>query len=266
MPTLPIKLGPYQLERALGRGGMGIVYEAYDERLERRVAVKRLLTDDPEQRERLRREARTTAQLAHPAIVQIFDLIEDGDNDWIVMERVEGTPLSRVAEDGPLGVDSVLKYAHQIAEGLAAAHGLGIVHRDLKTENVMILPDGRVKILDFGIAKRLKVGETGERTLSIQGQVMGTTRAMAPEQARGMKVGPRSDLFSFGVLLYEILTGVSPFRAASPMDTLARVITHQPKPIEELNNDVPAELAALVERLLRKASEAAARKCPRGGG
>ncbi len=238
---------------------MGIVYVAYDERLDRRVAVKRMLaaTDDPRRRARLRREARTTAQLAHPAVVQVFDLIEDEDSDWIVMELVEGQSLARVLEGGPLGCDSTLQYGRQIAEGLAAAHRLGIVHRDLKTENVMVLPDSRVKILDFGLAKRLDFlsAPGAERTLSQPGAVMGTGRAMSPEQARGLKVGPRSDLFSFGILLYEMLTGVSPFRAESLGGTLERVLTHQPQPVDEMVDHVPRELAQLVDRLLCKAPE-----------
>lgn len=259
MPTFPYQLGPYRLERVLGRGGMGIVYAAYDQRLERRVAVKRMLTgsSDSNHRERLRREARNTAQLSHPVIIQVFDLIEGDHSDWIVMELVEGIRLADLLSDGPLGVDRTLKYAVQIAEGLAAAHDLGIVHRDLKTENVMILPNGRVKILDFGIAKKFDVvvEEQGERALSRPGEVIGTSRAMAPEQARGLGISPRSDLFSFGVLLYETITGVSPFRDTSPVKTLTRIVTHQPEPVDELGVDVPRALAELVERLLRKLPE-----------
>ena len=238
---------------------MGIVYDAYDQRLERRVAVKRMLSrgDDVRRRERLRREARTLAQLSHPAIIQIFDLIEDDAYDWIVMELVDGPPLASMLESGPLSVDQTLGYAVQIAKGLEAAHRLGIVHRDLKTENVMVLSDGRVKILDFGIAKRLDVAseQRPEKALSRPGEVMGTGRAMAPEQARGLAVSPRSDLFSFGVLLYEMTTGLSPFRAKSSIKTLTRIITHQPTPVDEVERGVPRGLADLVERLLCKAPE-----------
>ena len=258
--NLPYPIGPYRLEKALGRGGMGMVYEAYDERLERSVAIKRLLneSDDPRRRERLRREARHTAQLAHPAIVQVFDLVEDHDgSDWIVMERVAGAPLSNLLRLGPLEVDEALHYGRQIAEGLAAAHDQGIVHRDLKTENVMVLPDGRVKILDFGIAKQLGFSSTSpsQDDLSRTGEILGTSRAMAPEQAQGVGVGPRSDLFSLGVLLYESLSGKSPFRAATPLLTLTRVVSHQPQPIGELVQDLPDELGDLIGRLLSKAPE-----------
>ena len=259
MSPLPFQLGPYRVEKTLGRGGMGIVYVAYDQRLERRVAIKRMLkgSGDTKVRERLRREAKTTAQLTHPAIIQVFDLVEDTDGDWIVMELVEGTTLSTLLKDGPIDVDTALRFGHQIAQGLAAAHRLGIVHRDLKTENVMVLPDGRIKILDFGIAKRLDLVTEGasEQTLSRTGEVIGTSRAMAPEQARGSEVGPRSDLFSFGVLLYEVTTGTSPFRAKSPVETLTRVVTHRPKPIDQLRKDIPSPLSQLVERLMRKAPE-----------
>lgn len=257
--SLPHVLGPYRLEKVLGRGGMGIVYEAYDRRLDRRVAVKRLLIghDDPKRRERLRREARTTANLDHPSIVQIFDLVEDDEGDWIVMERIDGTPLSALAKKGSLDVDTVLEYARQVAEGLAAAHAGGVVHRDLKAENVMISTGGRVKILDFGIAKHVGPGIDGSRAgdLSKTGEIVGTSRAMAPEQARGLAVGPRSDLFSLGVLLYELLTGVSPFRGTTPMDSLARILRDHPRPIEELAPDVPEDLSHLVGRLLRKVPE-----------
>lgn len=253
------RIGPYRLEGVLGRGGMGVVYLAYDERLDRHVALKRVLVsdDDSQRRQRLRREARTAAQLTHPAIVQVFDLVEEDDGDWIVMERVAGPTLAQVLRDGPLDVERTLDYGRQIAEGLAAAHSHDIVHRDLKTENVVVLADDRIKILDFGLAKRLVPpgGEGGESALTVAGQVLGTGRAMSPEQARGLEVGPRSDLFSLGILLYESLTGISPFRGESLYDTLARIATHQPPPLAELVAGVPRELSDLVGALLRKAPE-----------
>ena len=265
--SLPHTLGPYRLDAELGRGGMGIVYEAYDQRLDRRVAIKRLLPgqDDGERgqgRARLLREAQTTARLDHPSIVQVFDLIDDDDGLWIVMERLHGRPLSTLLNEGPLDVETTLRFARQMAQGLAAAHALGIVHRDLKTENVMVLPDGRIKILDFGIAKSVRVEGQDPRwqdprwqDLSKTGAIVGTGRAMSPEQARGLPLGPRSDLFALGILLYECLTGVSPFRGRSALDTLARIISHQPQPVEELVPEVPPGLADLMARLLRKAPE-----------
>lgn len=255
------QLGPYRVEEKLGQGGMGVVYAAYDQRLDRRVAVKRVPADadQPKRRARLRREARLTARLAHAAVVRIFDLVEEEDADWIVMELVEGRTLRAVLKEGPLGVDQALAFGRQIAEGLAAAHEQGIVHRDLKTENVMVLANGEVKILDFGLAKRHDSftesgGDDGESVLSMPGQVLGTGRAMSPEQARGLEVGPRSDLFSLGVLLYEALTAVSPFRGASFSETIVRVATLEPPPLEDLVN-IPPALADLVQRLLRKPPE-----------
>jgi len=272
----PRRLGPYRLDRVLGRGGMGVVYAAYDERLDRRVAIKRVLTedDDPRRRRRLRREARVAAQLSHPAIVQVYDLVEGDDEaqeaagDWIVMELVEGRPLSELLAAGPLGIERTLAYGRQIAEGLAAAHDRGIVHRDLKTENVMVLSGdppggqggpshGQVKILDFGLAKRLDrlPGDSADAALTVAGQILGTGRAMSPEQARGLEVGPRSDLFSLGTLLYECLTGVSPFRGETPHETLIRVATHPPSPVHALDETIPPELSDLIGRLLCKAPE-----------
>ena len=255
---LPRNFRSYRFERVLGRGGMGVVYAATDQNLRRRVAIKRVLSDngDPVRRERLRREARTAAQLTHPAIVQIYDLVEGDEHDWIVMELVEGTLLHQPGS-GSLGVEQVLSIGRQVAEGLAAAHALGIVHRDLKAENVVLLPDGRIKILDFGLAKKLAAdeGETSLEELSRPGQVLGTGRAMSPEQARGLRVGPRSDLFSLGVLLYELSTGVSPFRGLNLFDTLTRIATHHPTPVAELDPAWPLPFSDLVTRLLEKAPE-----------
>ncbi|MEM9554244.1 MAG: protein kinase [Acidobacteriota bacterium] len=255
--SLPARLRSYRFERELGRGGMGVVHLAYDEHLGRHVAIKKLRPDrsDATRRERLRREARTAARLTHPAIVQIFDLVEADDGDWIVMERVEGAALAELLRDGPLPVDRVLSIGRQIAEGLAAAHALGVLHRDLKTENVAVLADGRVKILDFGLAKELDTLDDERTELSHSGQILGTGRAMSPEQARGVALGPRSDLFSLGVLLYEIATGVSPFRGASFVDTLGRVAGHDPSSPRTLRPELSAELSELIERLLAKAPE-----------
>ena len=254
---------------------MGEVYSAWDARLERRVALKRVAVerDEPDLRARLRREAKLAAQLAHSAIVRVFDLLEEADADWIVMELVEGTTLAELLEDGPLGVDEALAFGLQISRGLAAAHRLGIVHRDLKTENVLVQSNGEVKILDFGLAKRKPQRSPGpfepgqdsgsiegpepylESRISTPGLVMGTGRAMSPEQARGLEVGARSDLFSFGVLLYESLTGQSPFLGETFQDTLIRVATHDPPRLNEHRPEVPDHLAELVARLMSKAPE-----------
>lgn len=252
--TFPTQVGPYRIEGLVGSGGMGIVYRAWDERLKRRVAIKHVRADrtaSPGARERFRREAQAAARLSHPAIVQIFDLLEHDDGEWIVMELVEGRPLSQLVGDGRLGVQDVLELGRQIAEGLAEAHAKGIVHRDLKTENVLVTSAGRARILDFGLAKDL-APENDEKSLSRDGALLGTSRAMSPEQARSQPVDHRSDLFSLGTLLYEALTGTSPFAAESPLETLTRVVSFEPDPVLEHLPEVPPEVSELIERLLRK--------------
>lgn len=256
-------IGPYRVEQPLGAGGMGEVVLAYDERLDRRVAIKRIRhtagTTDAD-RARFRREARVAAGLSHPAIVQVHDILSEGDDDAIVMELVQGRSVAERLKAGPLPLAEVLRLARDVAEGLAEAHRVGLVHRDLKAENVMVTPSGHAKILDFGLAKRLHHGNleetlTREETLTEEGALIGTVRAMAPEQAVGRQVDQRSDLFSLGVLLYEMVTGHSPFRAATALLTLRRVVTASPRPSREHRPDVPLELARLIERLLEKAPE-----------
>jgi serine/threonine-protein kinase len=250
--SAPSMIGPYRLARRLGRGGMGEVFLAWDERLGRRVAVKRIPRDTPsfQERERLSREARAAARLSHPAVVQVYDFVEDASGDAIVLEYVEGRTLgAMIAEDVP-PIGLAVRLAREIAEGLAAAHAAGLVHRDLKTENVVVTLEGHAKILDFGIAK---VPESDG--LTAQGVVLGTAHAMSPEQARGGEVDARSDLFSLGILLYELLTGTSPFRGNNSLDELQRVISHTPPPVSKLRPEVPAALSALVDRLLAKRRE-----------
>ncbi|MEL7062031.1 MAG: serine/threonine-protein kinase, partial [Acidobacteriota bacterium] len=190
----PTTVGPYRLERRLGIGGMGAVYAAWDERLRRHVAIKRVRPDsasDVAQRRRLRREAQAAASLNHPAIVQIYDIFEREGVDWIVMEMVDGRPLSEWIDEGRLGLAEVVRLAREVAEGLAAAHDKGIVHRDLKSENVMITLSLHAKVLDFGLAKWVAPG-TPESRISSVTTVLGTGRAMSPEQAMGEPVDHRS--------------------------------------------------------------------------
>jgi serine/threonine protein kinase/tetratricopeptide (TPR) repeat protein len=248
----PSMIGPYRLARRLGRGGMGEVFLAWDERLGRRVAVKRILRDtpSPQDRQRLSREARAAARLSHPAVVQVYDFVEDATGDAIVLEYVEGRTLCALIAEGVPPVGLAVRLAREVAEGLAAAHAAGLVHRDLKAENVLVTREGHAKILDFGIAK---VPES--EGLTAPGQVLGTARAMSPEQARGGEVDSRSDLFSLGILFYELLTGVSPFHGTNSLDELQRVITHSPPPVSSLRPDVPAALSQLVIRLLAKRRE-----------
>ncbi|HKH44120.1 MAG TPA: serine/threonine-protein kinase, partial [Thermoanaerobaculia bacterium] len=254
MSEIPQKIGPYRVLQQLGVGGMGEVFLAYDERLDRRVAIKRIRLEEvpstPDQRERFRREARVAARLNHPAIVQVYDILQEGDGEHIVMEYVEGTSLYALASQGPLNLPLALRLAREIADGLDTAHHEGIVHRDLKTENVLVTRSGHAKISDFGIAKQLLAGP--EPTLTQGNIVLGTYRAMSPEQARGAAVDHRSDLFSLGVLLYEILAGRSPFAAENPLATVNRIIFHTPAPVRSLRPEVPEEVSSLVDQLLQK--------------
>jgi serine/threonine protein kinase len=248
------KVGPYQLVERLAAGGMGEVWRAWDERLKRPVAVKHVLPHllgEPRARERFRREAEAGARLAHPAIVQIHDLVETPEGDWIVMELVAGKTLRQLLNAGPLAVPDALRWGGEIAGGLAAAHAAGVLHRDLKAGNVMITPAGQVKVLDFGIARPF-APESQEATFSLPGTLLGTSYAMSPEQALGQPLDPRSDLFSLGSLLYEMLTGEAPFRAETAAATLARVCTFRPLPVRQRRPEVPVEASALIERLLAK--------------
>ncbi len=253
----PDRVGPYRISDTLGSGGMGTVYQAWDERLERWVAIKSLhpaaeLSSD--RRERLIREARAVASLSHPAVTAVHDILDEDGEIYVVMEYVEGSSLTRLLLDAPLPPADVLRIGRQIALGLQAAHDAGVVHRDLKAENVLITRRGQVKILDFGLAKRFDDPER-DRPLTDDGVVMGTSRSMSPEQARGRELDPRSDLFALGSLLYEMLTGRHPFQAATPLETMDRVVHHRPTPIDRLRPAVPPGLARLVSRLLEKDRE-----------
>ena len=253
-PKPPERVGPYRIESRLGIGGMGAVYRAYDTRLERPVAIKNILpeaAEDTKARERLRREARAVASLNHPAIVQIFDIVEEDAGDWIVMELVEGQTLHQQLSRGKLELGRAVDLGRQVAEGLAEAHGKGIVHRDLKTENVMVTLTNRAKILDFGLAKRMFKGRA-DVSLSVQGSILGTSRSMSPEQAMGDPIDHRSDLFSLGSLIYEITVGRPPFIGSSIFHTLAQVCSDRQRPAQEINPRIPEALSELIDRLLEK--------------
>jgi tetratricopeptide (TPR) repeat protein/predicted Ser/Thr protein kinase len=255
------RIGPYQILERIGVGGMGEVFLAYDSRLDRRVAIKRIRPGaevKPANRERFRREARLAARLSHSAIVQVYDILEEEGNEYIVMEYVEGTTLRDQIGEGPLEVRAAVELAREVAAGLEAAHRQGIIHRDLKTENVLVSTAGGPKILDFGIAKRLldnNPDNKEEGSLTADHAVVGTCRSMSPEQARGEPLAPSADHFALGVLLYEALTGLSPFEAESSLSTLSRVILYRQEPVHLLNPAVPRRLSELIDRLLEKSAE-----------
>ncbi len=251
------RIGPYRVEEQLGVGGMGEVYKAYDDRLDRWVAIKRIRSDKDEggeSRERFQREARATARLNHSAIVHVYDIFQDGDNDCIVMEYVEGVTLDKLIKNEPLGAVQAASLGHEIASGLVEAHAKGIIHRDLKVENVIVTPDGHAKILDFGLARPLLDSEL-DASLTGKGQLVGTSRAMSPEYVGGDDIDHRSDLFSLGVLLYESATSQSPFKGHNTLATLKHVMLHRQTPAHQVNSSVPEDLSAIIENLLQKDPE-----------
>ncbi len=253
----------YELLELIGEGGMGRVFRAYDSRLKRQVAIKILqpgLTSDEKLRRRFEREARAAAAVTHPTIAAIHEVSESGDLTYIVMEFVEGRTLKRMIGAGPVPLMETLRIAVEIAEGLAEAHRAGVVHRDLKPDNIIVRPDRRPKILDFGIAKLLEDqgGMFRRRTrpsttsLSGEGKIMGTLGYMSPEQARGDPVDARTDIFSLGVILYEMVTGQAPFRGRTPIDTLTSILKEPPPPASQVNPAVHPYVEALLEECLHK--------------
>jgi Tol biopolymer transport system component len=264
LPLSPgFRLGPYEIIAPLGAGGMGEVYRARDSRLGREVAIKVLpsgLASDSERLKRFEREARSASSLNHPNIVAIYDIGFSDSISYIAMELVEGGSLCERLVEGTLPVKSLLQIAVLVADGMARAHASGIVHRDLKPENVMVTEDGRVKILDFGLAKLTQPESSGgEATLAPTvsgatepGVVLGTVGYMSPEQALGKSVDFRSDQFSFGSILYEMATGKRAFQGGSAPQTMAAIIQDEPDSISALNPRVPAPLRWIIERCLAK--------------
>jgi|HubBroStandDraft_6_1064221.scaffolds.fasta_scaffold20786_2 predicted ATPase/serine/threonine protein kinase len=254
------KLGPFEILAPLGAGGMGEVYRAWDTRLERTVAIKVLperVSQKPEQRHRLENEARAISKLSHPNICTLHDISHHEGRDFLVLELVEGKTLRELLASGSIPVRKAIPIAVQVADGLARAHELGITHRDLKPDNLMVSAEA-VKILDFGLARfGLETEESRgvDDTAEFQtqpGTIVGTLGYMSPEQARGGTADFRSDQFSFGVVLYEMLTGRRPFRRPSAAETLGATIHDTPEPIGTLNPEVPPPLSWVVERCLAK--------------
>lgn len=262
--TLPLaigtRLGPYEILSTLGVGGMGEVYRARDTRLDRQVAVKILpphLAGDPLRAARFAREARAVAALSHPNVLGIFDVGEHAGVSYVVTELLEGTTLRERLGGGALPLRTVIGYALQIVDGLSAAHDKGIVHRDLKPENLFVTSEGRVKILDFGLARQST--ETAPAAVETRladdteiGTVLGTAGYMAPEQARGLAVDHRADIFAFGAILFEMLSGRRAFRGDTTADTMAAVVRDEPPDLGTLNPAVSAALARTVSRCLAK--------------
>jgi len=258
------KLGPYEIVGALGAGGMGEVYRARDARLNRIVAIKILpeaLATADEHLHRFEREARSASALNHPNIVTIHEMGRDGSTHYIAMELVEGATVRDLLKAGPVPIRQAIDIAAQIAEGLAKAHESGIAHRDIKPGNLMITADGFVKILDFGLAKLVPAGEelsqlhTRASSDTRSGVILGTPEYMSPEQASGLSFDFRSDQFSLGLVLYEMVTGKRAFRRATAAETLVAILREQPDPIAALVPDAPAPLAWAIERCLAKEPE-----------
>jgi serine/threonine protein kinase/Tol biopolymer transport system component len=258
------KLAHYEILQQLGEGGMGVVYKARDTHLDRFVAVKVLPAEkvsDPERRRRFEQEAKSASALNHPNIVTIHDIAEADGVSYIVMEYVAGRTLADVIPRRGLSLSNALAYAIPAADALAAAHAAGIVHRDLKPANVMVGDDGRVKVLDFGLAKLVEADEaSSDDALTLataehktaEGLLVGTVGYMSPEQAEGKRLDARSDVFSFGAVLYEMLTGQRAFRGDSSASTLAAVLRSEPRPASEVVPDLPREVERIIARCLRK--------------
>jgi serine/threonine protein kinase len=271
------KLGPYEILAPLGAGGMGEVYRARDSRLGREVALKVLPESFSKDADRLRRfeqEARAVAALNHPNILAIHDIGENVGAPFIVSELLEGSSLRAELEHGPLSARKASDYAAQIAQGLAAAHDKGVVHRDLKPENIFLTKDGRVKILDFGLAKLTTKGEGAKGqsdglTLTSSpteaGMVMGTAGYMAPEQVRGAAVDSRTDIFAFGAVLYEMISGKRAFRRDTAAETMTAILKEEPPELDDLAQAVSPGTRAHYSTLPREATRTAfsIRKRPR---
>jgi Tol biopolymer transport system component/tRNA A-37 threonylcarbamoyl transferase component Bud32 len=251
-------LASYRIEALLGRGGMGVVYLAQDEKLRRRVAIKVLapgMFRDDEARRHFLKEARVLAQLSHPNILTIHDVNCAENVDFIVMEWIEGSTLKELIRPHGLDIERVLKYAIQVADALALAHARGIIHRDLKPSNVMVTDAGLVKVLDFGLAKIVRPAGVDDSTLGFstsEGKIVGTAAYMSPEQAQARKLDSRSDIFSFGSMLYEMVSGQRAFTGDSAQSVIEAIVSAEPVPLGE---QVPVNLRKAIERCLRKDPE-----------
>jgi serine/threonine protein kinase len=256
-------VGPYEVDSFIAKGGMGEVYRARDTRLNRQVALKVLapsFTTNTDGLARFTQEARTTARLNHPNIVAVYDVGAHCGVPFVVSELLEGKTLRARLHNGALPVRSAIAYGLEIAQGLIAAHDLGVEHRDLKPENVFITRENRVKILDFGLAKcrnqTLGPPDWDSSKSTQPGTLLGTVGYMSPEQVRGEPTDYRSDLFSLGVMLHEMISGLPPFRGDSTVETLYAILKDEPPALQDCSGAFPDELASVVEHCLEKAPSA----------
>jgi serine/threonine protein kinase len=250
-------IGNYRLEQALGAGGMGEVYLAIDQRTDRKVALKLLpdyFNNDPQRVHRFKQEAKAVLALNHPQIVTIYEVGEVDGLSFIASEFIEGETLRQILAHRKLSPREALDLVTQIAGALAAAHDAGVVHRDIKPENIMLRPDGYLKVLDFGVAKLngTVASLAANPNTTSPGMLIGTAQYMSPEQARGLNVDGRSDLWSLGVVLYEMLTGQAPFAGATASDCIAAILEREPAPVQSYAPGIPAGLSWCIRRLLRK--------------
>ena len=268
--TLPagMKLGPYEIAAPLGAGGMGEVYRARDNRLKRNVAVKVVpehLAKDRDALNRFEREAQAVAALSHPNILAIYDVGTEGETSYVVTELLEGETLRERVRRSPIPWRKAVEYGVAIADGLAAAHAKGIVHRDLKPENIFLTKDGVVKILDFGLARTdpgslgcrpKKQAEAPTMTLDTRpGTILGTVNYMSPEQVRGQKIDTRSDIFSFGSVLYEMMTGSRAFTGESTPETMTAILKEDPPSVVSTRAEVVPEVDRVITRCVEKKPE-----------
>ncbi len=268
--------GPYEILGRVGSGGMGLVFRAWDERLHREVAIK-LIRDGysvPGMRERFLQEARAASRLNHPNICTIFDIGEKDGNSYLVMELLEGETLKERITRGALSAEDIVTYAREVTDALSAAHGKGIVHRDIKPANIFLVKKSgtpaQAKVLDFGLAKVSKASHSAQTSLSegdpqraarspevpldltVEGVTVGTVSYMSPEQARGHALDPRSDLFSLGVVMYEMGTRRIPFRGTTSAQVFIQILEHDPEPVRNWNDSIPRELERVILKLLSK--------------
>ncbi|MBA3694392.1 MAG: serine/threonine protein kinase, partial [Acidobacteria bacterium] len=255
--------GHYKILQQIGAGGMGEVYLAKDKKLDRQVAIKILneqFSCDDSNLGRFTQEAKSASSLNHPHILVIYEIGTDGDAHYIVSEFVEGKTLREHFKQSPMKLSEVLDVSIQIAGALTAAHGAHIIHRDIKPENIMVRPDGYIKILDFGLAKLVEQqkslisleDETVEQNQTAKGVILGTVNYMSPEQAKGERVDERTDVFSLGIVIYEMIAGRTPFAGDSVSETFANLINAEPQPLLRYASNIPDEMQRMAAKMLRK--------------